>query len=302
MTRAKIVSSVPKLGVTTRPPVPKFGSSAPFDRYRASAKSLKVVWGALLVPAATSLPSGWTARAWIPAPRPSNSVVTRPPFPKLGSSAPFGKRRATLKAETSGLKATSPVPPATSLPSGWTARAPNCWTVSPNSRDSRSTLPPVPKAGSRSPAAARAGRAPWLSSPAGSASARASSSRTRPGRARWIGGGDRRGAGPRRSRTAAERKWGIVRICVPMRHLRRMLAASPRARCARCGPAYARRFGPSRDVQPGLCGGHAAVLSCSAVETRRRSPIRQLAEHRRGRAGHDGRPVARPTHPRAAGA
>src|SRR5262249_8238554 len=73
--------------------------------YRTRANLLLPTAGTTLPPA-TSLPSGWTTTAWAGLSRgPVNDVVTRPPLPKVGSSAPAANRVRSSRRSSRGRTA-----------------------------------------------------------------------------------------------------------------------------------------------------------------------------------------------------
>ena len=132
--------------VRTIPFPPNVGSSAPFGRYRTTANRCR-----LSVPATTIRPFDWIATERASSPPPAIGVVSIPSPLNVGSSEPPASYRATANSPVFDGPAAAPT--ATILPSGWTATA---FAKEPTGK-AVTTVPPVPKPGSRSPGAASAG-------------------------------------------------------------------------------------------------------------------------------------------------
>ena len=132
--------------VRTTPFPPNIGSSAPFDRYRTTAKRCR-----LSVPATTIRPFDWIATERASSPPPAIGVVNFP-FPlNVGSSEPSVSYRATANSPVFDGPAAAPT--ATIRPSDWMATA----LAKEPTGNAVTTVPPTPKSWSRSPGAASAG-------------------------------------------------------------------------------------------------------------------------------------------------
>src|SRR5579859_4637690 len=137
--------------VVTRPPAPKPWSSVPLALNRTTANVLPVPLLAVASPAHTSLPSDWTARPGWTLGMPRLGRAAKPPLPNVVSVAPFGRNRASPEPGLPDPTATTMSPFDCS-----TAAAGNPWLVS--------TMPFLPKVGSRVPAVLAAAAVPTSAS------------------------------------------------------------------------------------------------------------------------------------------
>src|ERR1700730_7815897 len=137
--------------VVPGPPAPKPWSSVPLALNRTTANVLPVPLLAVASPAHTSLPSDWTARQGWTLGMPRLGRAAKPPLPNVVSLAPFGRNRASPEPGLPDPTETTMSPFDCS-----TAAAGNPWLVS--------TMPFLPKVGSRVPAVLAAAAVPTSAS------------------------------------------------------------------------------------------------------------------------------------------